>query len=136
MMKGTPRFFNKAVVRMEASVSSPMATIANKEMVNSAFEMTLDQGLIVERRIFQILTASEAGINLFRNIEDPIHFKTAMLNAKEHISDERGYITRHPAETASEIPALITQLDDLRKRGILTDEEFQQKKADLLNRLH
>ena len=36
-----------------------MATIANKEMVNSAFEMTLDQGLIVERRIFQILTASE-----------------------------------------------------------------------------
>ena len=37
----------------------PMATIANKEMVNSAFEMTLDQGLIVERRIFQILTASE-----------------------------------------------------------------------------
>lgn len=37
----------------------PMATIANKEMVNSAFEMTLDQGLVVERRIFQILTASE-----------------------------------------------------------------------------
>ena len=37
----------------------PMAVIANKEMVNSAFEMTLDQGLIVERRIFQILTASE-----------------------------------------------------------------------------
>ncbi len=37
----------------------PMAAIANKEMVNSAFEMTLDQGLIVERRIFQILTASE-----------------------------------------------------------------------------
>jgi len=37
----------------------PMAVIANKEMVNAAFEMTLDQGLIVERRIFQILTASE-----------------------------------------------------------------------------
>ncbi len=37
----------------------PMAAIANKEMVNSAFEMTLDQGLIMERRIFQILTASE-----------------------------------------------------------------------------
>ncbi|MDP2129840.1 MAG: enoyl-CoA hydratase-related protein [Erythrobacter sp.] len=37
----------------------PMAAIANKEMVNLAFEMTLDQGLIVERRIFQILTASE-----------------------------------------------------------------------------
>ena len=37
----------------------PMATIANKEMVNSAFEVSLDQGLIMERRIFQILCASE-----------------------------------------------------------------------------
>lgn len=37
----------------------PMATIANKEMVNAAFETSLDQGLIVERRIFQILAASE-----------------------------------------------------------------------------
>ncbi len=37
----------------------PMAAIANKEMVNTAFETTLDQGLIMERRIFQILTASE-----------------------------------------------------------------------------
>ena len=37
----------------------PMATIANKEMVNVAFETTLDQGLVSERRLFQILTASE-----------------------------------------------------------------------------
>ena len=37
----------------------PMAAIANKEMVNAAFETTLDQGIVMERRIFQILTASE-----------------------------------------------------------------------------
>lgn len=37
----------------------PMAAIANKEMVNAAYEMTLDQGLLHERRLFQILTASE-----------------------------------------------------------------------------
>ncbi len=37
----------------------PMAAIANKEMVNSAFEMTLDQGIVQERRLFQILTASD-----------------------------------------------------------------------------
>jgi enoyl-CoA hydratase len=48
-------------LKTAATIASmpPMATIANKEMVNSAFELTLDQGLIVERRIFQILTASE-----------------------------------------------------------------------------
>ena len=37
----------------------PMAAIANKEMVNAAFEMTLDQGIAFERRLFQILTASK-----------------------------------------------------------------------------
>ena len=37
----------------------PMAAIANKEMVNSAYEMTLEQGIVQERRLFQILTASE-----------------------------------------------------------------------------
>ena len=33
--------------------------LVGKEMVNAAFETSLDQGLIVERRIFQILAASE-----------------------------------------------------------------------------
>lgn len=37
----------------------PMAAMVNKDMVNAAFEMTLDQGLIYERRLFQILTATE-----------------------------------------------------------------------------
>jgi len=37
----------------------PLAAIANKEMVNIAFETTLDQGLVFERRLFQVLTATE-----------------------------------------------------------------------------
>ncbi|HQS98270.1 MAG TPA: enoyl-CoA hydratase-related protein [Novosphingobium sp.] len=37
----------------------PMAAVANKEMVNAAFETTLDQGLLFERRLFQVLTATE-----------------------------------------------------------------------------
>ncbi len=37
----------------------PLAAIAAKEMVNSAFETTLSQGLVAERRLFQILTATQ-----------------------------------------------------------------------------
>ncbi len=37
----------------------PMAAMVNKEMVNTAFETGLDQGVVTERRLFQILTASE-----------------------------------------------------------------------------
>ena len=37
----------------------PMATMINKEMVNIAFETGLAQGLLTERRLFQILTATQ-----------------------------------------------------------------------------
>ncbi len=37
----------------------PLAALANKEMVNLAFDTTLDQGLLAERRLFQVLTATE-----------------------------------------------------------------------------
>ena len=48
-------------LRTAAAIAAmpPMAAMANKEMVNAAFETGLDQGLIIERRIFQILAASE-----------------------------------------------------------------------------
>ncbi len=43
----------------EIAAMPPLAAIAIKEMVNAAFETTLDQGLLMERRIFQVLTATE-----------------------------------------------------------------------------
>ena len=43
----------------EIAAMPPLAAIANKEMVNAAFETTLDQGVVMERRIFQVLTATE-----------------------------------------------------------------------------
>jgi enoyl-CoA hydratase len=36
-----------------------MAAMVNKEMVNIAFETGLEQGLLTERRLFQILTATQ-----------------------------------------------------------------------------
>ncbi|MCW2411470.1 MULTISPECIES: enoyl-CoA hydratase-related protein [unclassified Sphingobium] len=37
----------------------PLAVMANKELVNLAFETTLTQGLVSERRIFQLLASTE-----------------------------------------------------------------------------
>ncbi|WP_068086727.1 enoyl-CoA hydratase-related protein [Novosphingobium rosa] len=51
---------DEALKAAETIASMPrMAAMANKEMVNIAFETTLDQGLLQERRLFQILTASQ-----------------------------------------------------------------------------
>ncbi len=79
----------------------------------------------------EILTASEEGINLFRMIDEPVRFKTAMINAKEaalHRIDA-------PATPGSDIPGLLAQLGDLHQKGILTEEEFQEKKGLLLAKL-
>ena len=46
-------------VAAEIAGMPPLAAMMNKEMVNVAFETTLDQGLLAERRMFQVLTATE-----------------------------------------------------------------------------
>jgi enoyl-CoA hydratase len=46
-------------VAAEIAAMPPLAAMMNKEMVNVAFETTLDQGLVAERRMFQVLTATE-----------------------------------------------------------------------------
>ncbi len=48
-------------MKTAAAIASmpPMAAMVNKEMVNLAFESTLAQALVSERRMFQILTATE-----------------------------------------------------------------------------
>ena len=78
----------------------------------------------------EILTASEFGANFFRRIEEPINFKTAMLNAKEDLIQ----VERDPQQT-DDFFEIIESLDRLRKLGIISDQEFNQKKAGLLARL-
>jgi enoyl-CoA hydratase len=37
----------------------PLAAMVNKELVNAAFELGLDQGILLERRLFQLLAGTE-----------------------------------------------------------------------------
>lgn len=113
--------FNKNVV------DSSLEKVNDVKMTQSFFGRMFDYGDV------EILTASETGDNLFRRIGDPIKFKTAMLNAKEKMGFE-GTAT-HAQPTEKNIPALIAELDELRKKGIVTEAEFQAKKAELLKKM-
>ncbi len=50
-----------AAMKAAASIAAmpPIAAMINKELIDMAFEMTLAQGLVTERRLFQILTSTE-----------------------------------------------------------------------------
>jgi len=115
------------------------AGIFSKDVVDSSLEKVNDVklsqsfwGRLFDYGDIEILTASEVGANVFRSIGEPIKFKTAMLNAKEKLGyDEMGV----RAQVEEDIPSLIAGLDDLRKRSIISEEEFQQKKTELLSKL-
>ena len=113
--------------------------IFNKDVVDSSLEKVNDVkmtqtffGRLFDYGDVEILTASEAGDNLFKRIGDPIKFKTAMLNAKEKLGYEG---TSSHAQHTESIPAQIAELDELRKQGIVTDAEFQAKKKELLAKM-
>jgi uncharacterized membrane protein YdbT with pleckstrin-like domain len=112
--------FDKSVV------DSSLEKVNDVKMVQSFFGRLFDYGDV------EILTASEMGVNLFQRIGDPVKFKTAMLNAKEKLGYEG---TGTHAQKADDIPTMIAELDDLRKKGIVTDEEFKAKKKDLLAKM-
>lgn len=107
-------------------------TDSSLEKVN---DVKLEQsfwGRLLDYGNIEILTASELGVNKFNQVGQPIRLKTAMLNAKENL--EQGQAG--PKQGAEpDIVSLIAQLDSLRKHGVLTEEEFQRKKAQLLAKL-
>jgi uncharacterized membrane protein YdbT with pleckstrin-like domain len=103
---------------------SSLVKVTDVKLEQSAFGRLFNYGDI------EILTASEFGVNLFRRIEEPIIFKTSMLNAKERLEHGDGAV--QPTE---DILELIASLDRLHDLGILSEEEVKQKKAELLARL-
>ncbi len=111
--------------------------VFNKDVVDLSLEkvndVMLDQSFL--GRVFgygdiEVLTASEIGVNKIRRIAHPIQYKIAMVNAKAKLEG----VTAAPAP-GSDVPALLAQLDGLRQKGVITDAEFQEKKAKLLAKI-
>jgi uncharacterized membrane protein YdbT with pleckstrin-like domain len=129
---------NKAYIVTNRRVIQ-IAGVFSKNVVDSSLEKVNDVKMSQSflGRMFgfgdiEILTASELGVNLFHQIANPVEFKTAMLNAKERLGfEEIGQI----AHAVEDIPSMIEKLDILRRRGVLSEAEFQQKKAELLAKM-
>lgn len=113
--------------------------IFNKNVVDSSLDKVNDVRMTQSffGRMFgygdvEIMTASELGVNVFKRIGDPVKFKTAMLNAKEKLGYEGASLRNNHSES---IPAMIAELDELRKKGIVTQAEFEYKKKELLSKM-
>ena len=129
---------NKAYIVTNRRVIQ-ISGVFNKDVVDSSLEKVNDikmsqsfLGRLFGYGDIEILTGSELGANLFHEINQPVEFKQAMLNAKERMGFDE---THGDARPQTDIPTLIARLDDLRKKGILSEAEFQEKKAELLAKM-
>jgi len=112
----------RGVYKKHVSDSS-LEKVNDVVMEQSALGRLLDYGDI------RIITGADIGVNIFRRIAHPIRFKTTMMDQKAAQSE------RPPEARSEDIPDLLARLDDLRQRGVITQEEFEQEKRELLDRL-
>jgi uncharacterized membrane protein YdbT with pleckstrin-like domain len=122
---------NRRVIQISGVFSKNVAD-SSLEKVNDVKLRQSFLGRLLDYGDIEILTASELGVNLIRRIAGPIRYKTAMVNAKARLEEGN---EAWPAAKEGGIPELLSQLDSLRRQGVLTEEEFQEKKKKLLARI-
>ncbi|RMF38965.1 MAG: hypothetical protein D6759_00295 [Chloroflexi bacterium] len=122
--------------------------VINKRVSDSSLEKVND--VVMRQSILgrmlgygdvEIITGSDVGVNLFRRIARPVRLKTEMLNQKESLGEldafegrsKRVLVTEAPQ--AGDIPELIAELDELRQKGLISDEEFEEKRRKLLDHI-
>jgi len=122
--------------------------VINKHVIDSSLEkindVVLTQSMLGRMLGYgdvEILTGSEIGVNRLKRITEPVRFKTEMLNQKEGMNEMDAFESKAKrtlnaaAPSAGDVPELIGELDELRKKGLITDAEFQAKKAKLLSQI-
>src|SRR5829696_1399492 len=139
--------------------------VINKKTTDSSLEKINDAILseALFWRMFgfgdlDVLTASEEGIERLRMLRDAKEFKKSMIEAKHELEIEVGRPTMPPIrsepapvvtppapaapptapgriDTSTEVASALQRLGELRDQGLITPEEFEAKKAELLGRL-
>jgi len=86
-----------------------------------------------------IESAGENSRQDFSDIRRPAHVQKIIYREMENYENRRqdrlGAAVRGGSSQEQSIPAQIAELDELRVRGVLSDEEFATKKAELLERM-
>ena len=122
---------NRRVIQI-AGVFSKNVTDSSLEKVNDVKLTQSFLGRMLGYGDIEILTASELGVNKLSHIGRPIQYKTTMINAKEKLETPAAAAPVRPLPNLAD---LLAQLDTLRQHGVLTEAEFQIKKAELLKKM-
>ena len=112
----------------------PLERVSDVTVSQSLFERLIGTGeLLIE-------AAGEQGPSRFPDVRDPEAVQVEIYHQMEANGRRRGGLahTQPSAPSPARAPSVLDDLErlaDLRDRGAVTEEEFQRKKRDLLDRL-
>lgn len=128
----TERVISREGVLSKSGIEIPLDRINTVFFNQQAFERILHSGDL------GIESAGEGGRQTFVNIRKPNKVQAEIYAQKEAFERRRleriGQATSGVAAGPS-IPEQISQLDELRKQGVISATEFEAKKAELLRRM-
>jgi uncharacterized membrane protein YdbT with pleckstrin-like domain len=113
--------------------------VVNKSIIDSSLTKINDviltqtwMGRMFNYGTIKILTATEEVINLLDHIRKPIELKRAMMDAKAGLETYPAATIAAPQATATQ---LLDELASLRTRSMITEEEYQEKRKEILRRM-
>ncbi len=129
---------NFRIVKQQG-VFSKSSFDAPLEKINNVFHDQTVWGRMWNYGNVGLETASKEGTTLFRYIPNPVGFKNVVIAQQQAIKSKPIYVTTASPDDSlagtQDIPALLQKLGQLRDSGVLTPEEFETKKRDLLSRM-
>jgi uncharacterized membrane protein YdbT with pleckstrin-like domain len=128
----TDRVIHRVGVISKHGIEIPLERINTVFFNQSVFERLLGAGDL------GIESAGERGAETFEDVRKPAIVQNEIYRQMEANSSRLYGGGRHNAPTQQQglsIPEQVEKLDELRKRGVISEQEFAAKKADLLNRM-
>jgi len=129
------RVISRTGIASKHGIEIPLDRINTVFFSQSFFERVIRAGDI------GIESAGEGGRQTFSDIRKPNLVQNEIYRQVENLENRKlqsmGQAARggSAAAPADSIPDQISQLDQLRRQGVLTDAEFEAKKKDLLDRM-
>jgi uncharacterized membrane protein YdbT with pleckstrin-like domain len=123
----TDRVIHREGFIAKRSMEVPLEAINDVRFQQGIFERIIGAGTLV------IHSASEAGRQEFADVRDPEMVQKTIYHQGE-LNQQR---MRGSGQVVPQAPSMTTELQrlaDLRERGVLTEDEFQEQKARILGR--
>jgi len=125
----TERLITRTGLIAKSGVEIPLERITNVNFSQSVFERMLGAGdLLIE-------SAGSAGQSEFANIPRPDDFQIVLYKVRERRTIELSGRGEPTAEFKPHAADSIQKLADLRDKGLITDEEYEQKRKKLLDEI-